>query len=98
MNQRVANRTKMLLTINLKGGKSIHLRPKGSCEVAEEDMGTMEFLTLVKKGKIALSSISAKAPAEKADARVKAPAKKAAPPASPVLDVKLGFPESGKKE
>jgi len=52
MNQIVTNRSKMLLTVNLKGGKSIHLRPKESVEVSDADIGTSEFIKHVKRGRL----------------------------------------------
>jgi len=58
----VTNRSKMQLSVNLKGGKSLHLRPNESAEVSEGDTHTSEFIKHVKKGRLEVKGAKKKAP------------------------------------
>ena len=81
MNQIVTNRSKMQLAINLKGGKSLHLRPQESGEVSEEDCRTSEFIKHVTRGRLEVKGMKKQVPSKPGPTT-----KKVASPAPPADD------------
>jgi len=84
----IKNRSKMLLTVNLGGGKSVHLRPKDVTEISDVQVGHSEVVKHLARGRLVLVDAPKKADPKPVKAKADPPPAKAETKPDPKADSK----------